>query len=84
MEDKGYDCLSRIFIKLPFLNLTNLKTTDRTMMDYIEKELNSINEKLFEKIERYDLESIDNDIILSEKEKNNIDKKLEALTKEKE
>lgn len=84
MEDKGYDCLSRIFIKLPFLNLTNLKTTDRTMMDYIEKELNSINEKLFEKIERDDLESIENDIILSEKEKNNIDKKLEALTKEKE
>ena len=54
------------------------------MMDYIEKELNSINEKLFEKIERDDLESIENDIILSEKEKNNIDKKLEALTKEKE
>ena len=84
MEDKGYDCLSRIFIKLPFLNLTNLKTTDKTIMDYIEKELNSINEELFDKIERGDLESIENDIILSEREQSEIEKKLEVLKKEKE
>lgn len=41
-EDKGYDCLSRIFVKLPFLNLTDLRTTDKTILDYIEKELNDI------------------------------------------
>ena len=41
-EDKGYDCLSRIFVKLPFLNLTDLRTTDKTILDYIKKELNDI------------------------------------------
>ena len=82
-EDKGYDCLSRIFVKLPFLNLTDLRTTDKTILDYIEKELNDISKVLAEKLETGELENIESDIILSEREQKSIDKKVAALIKEK-
>ena len=82
-EDKGYDCLSRIFVKLPFLNLTDLRTTDKTILDYIEKELNDISKGIAEKLETGELENIESDIILSEREQKSIDKKVAALIKEK-
>ena len=83
LQDKGYDCLSRIFVKLPFLNLTDLRTTDKTILDYIEKELNDISKGLAEKLETGELENIESDIILSEREQKSIDKKVAALIKEK-
>lgn len=82
-ENKGYACLSRIFIKLPFLSLTDLSITDKTILDYIKKELNGISKGLAEKLETGDLENIESDIILSEKEQRIIDKKVAVLTKEK-
>lgn len=82
-EDKGYDCLSRIFVKLPFLNLTDLRTTDKTILDYIKKELNDISKGLAEKLETGELENIESDIILSEREQKSIDKKVATLIKEK-
>lgn len=80
---KGYECLSRIFIKLPFLNLKNLRTTDKTILDFIKKELNGINKDLVEKLGTGDIDFIESVIILSDKEMKDIDKKMAELTKEK-
>ena len=70
-------------VKLPFLNLTDLRTTDKTILDYIEKELNDISKGLAEKLETGEFENIESDIILSETEQQSIDKKVAALIKEK-
>lgn len=83
LEDKGYDCLSRIFIKLPFLNLTDLATTDKTILYYIKKELNGISKGLAEKLETGELDNIESDIILSDREQKSIEKKVAELIEEK-
>lgn len=82
-DDRGYGCLSRIFIKLPFLNLANLETTDKTIYYFIKKQLDSIHTNLIHQLETGNLDEIDGEIELSEKEMRDIDKKIALLTKEK-
>jgi len=82
-NDRGYECLSRIFIKLPYLNLTNLKTTDKTVLDFVRKKLDAIHPTLFPKLEKEDLDSIEECVALSDKENKDIDKAIDLFTKEK-
>lgn len=82
-ENEGYDCLSRIFIKLPYLSLNSLETTDKTIADFVQKKLNEIHPELFYKLKTGDIDAIEEYITLSDKEKNEIDKKIELLGKEK-
>ena len=44
---KGYECLSRIYIKLPFMNLSDLKTTDQTVLEVVKKKLDEFHPELF-------------------------------------
>ncbi len=82
-DESGYGCLSRIFIKLPFLNLANLETTDKTIYYFIKKKLDDINTNLIQQLEEGNLDEIYGEIELSEKEIKEIDKKIALLTKEK-
>lgn len=81
-DDRGYGCLSRIFIKLPFLNLADLETTDKTIYYFIKKQLDGINTNLLQQLEAGNLDEIYGEIDLSEKEMNDINKKIDLLTKE--
>lgn len=82
-DERGYGCLSRIFIKLPFLNLADLETTDKTIYYFIKKQLDSIHTNLMQQLEEGNLDEIDREIELSEKEMKDIDKKISLLTEEK-
>lgn len=82
-DERGYGCLSRIFIKLPFLNLANLETTDKTIYYFIKKKLDGINTNLIQQLEEGNLDGIYGAVELSEKEIKEIDKKIALLTKEK-
>lgn len=84
VKSKGYDLLSRIYIKLPFLTLNEIVTLNRTLTDYVQNSLSELNTGLF-KVITDDLEDdklIDNSINLfrlSEKELDEIDKELESV-----
>ena len=82
-DDRGYGCLSRIFIKLPFLNLADLETTDKTIYYFIKKKLDSIHINLMQQLKAGNLDEIDKEIELSEKEMKDIDQKIILLTEEK-
>lgn len=82
-DEKGYGCLSRIFIKLPFLNLANLETTDKTIYYFIKKQLDGIHTNLMQQLKEGNLDEIDGEVELSEKEMKEIDRKIALLTKEK-
>lgn len=79
-DDRGYGCLSRIFIKLPFLNLADLETTDKTIYYFIKKKLDSIHINLMQQLKAGNLDEIDKEIELSEKEMKDIDQKIILLT----
>lgn len=81
-DERGYGCLSRIFIKLPFLNLVDLETTDKTIYYFIKKQLDGIHINLMQQLETGNLDDIDGEVELSEKEMKEIDKKIASLTKE--
>lgn len=61
-DDRGYGCLSRIFIKLPFLNLADLKTTDKTINYFIKKQLNGIHTNLMQQLEAGNLDEIEEEM----------------------
>ncbi len=82
-DDRGYGCLIRIFIKLPFLNLADLETTDKTIYYFIKRQLDSIHINLMQQLEAGNLDEIDDEIELSERDMKDIDKKIALLTKEK-
>ena len=82
-DESGYGCLSRIFIKLPFLNLANLETTDKTIYYFIKKKLDDLHINLIQQLEEGNLDEIYGEIELSEKEIKEIDKKIALLTEEK-
>ncbi len=83
-KSKGYDLLSRIYIKLPFLTLNEIVTMNRTLTDYVQDSLSELNTGLFKAItdELEDDKLIDNSINLfrlSEKELDEIHKELESV-----
>lgn len=82
-DNKGYEVLSRIFIKLPYMSLNSLETTDKTIADFVRKKINDIHPELFEKLEIGDADVIEKYVTLSDKEKSDIEKKIAVLTKEK-
>lgn len=76
---KGYECLSRIYIKLPFMNLSDLETTDQTVLEVVKKKLDEFHPELFYKLQNGDVESIENYVSLSEKEEKEIQKIMNKL-----
>lgn len=76
---KGYECLSRIYIKLPFMNLSDLETTDQTVLEVVKKKLDEFHPELFHKLQNGDMESIESYVNLSEKEEKDIQRILSKL-----
>ena len=76
---KGYECLSRTYIKLPFMNLSDLETTDQTVLEVVKKKLDEFHPELFYKLQNGDVESIEDYVNLSEKEEREIQKILNNL-----
>lgn len=76
---KGYECLSRIYIKLPFMNLSDLGTTDQTVLEVVKKKLDEFHPELFYKLQNGDVESIEDYVNLSEKEEKDIQKIINKL-----
>lgn len=75
----GYECLSRMYIKLPFLNLRYIPTTEETIYTCINKELDLINEKLTGIFEDGEVNKIIELIELDPKELKELDKKIKAI-----
>ncbi len=75
----GYECLSRMYIKLPFLNLRYIPTTEETIYTCINKELDLINEKLTGIFEDGEVNKIIELIELDPKDLKELDKKIKAI-----
>lgn len=75
----GYEFLSRMYIKLPFLNLRDIPTTEDTIYTCINNELDLINEKLTEIFEDGDVNKIIELIELDKKDLKEIEKKIKAI-----
>ncbi|WP_146212327.1 ABC-three component system middle component 1 [Lachnotalea glycerini] len=75
----GYDLLSRIFIKLPYLNLNSLETTDKTILDFIKIKLNNIHPELYRLLVEDNNSEIEDYVLLSDNENESINKKIEEL-----
>lgn len=80
--DAGYECLSRLFIKLPFLNLQNIQTTEDTIYTYVSNELKEINEKLAEIFETETIDEVLKFVDLNQTDLKNVNKKIEELGEE--
>lgn len=83
---KGYCLLSRIYIKLAFLTLNNIKTLNKNLSDYINDSMSSINSNLYNYVinndNDNDNEFIENSleyVVLSEKEIIKIESELEEI-----
>lgn len=50
VDNKGYALLSRLYIKLAFLTLNDIKTLDKSLLEYIESNISKINKNLFNEI----------------------------------
>lgn len=74
----GYGCLSRMFIKLPFLNLTTMTTMNKGFMDYVRENIENLSEGLFEKLYTNNLTQIMEDIELQESDTKDIENKIKT------
>lgn len=77
-DNIGYGCLSRIFIKLPFLNLTTMTTMDKSFMDYVRENVENLAGGLFEKLCTNDLDQIMEGIELQESNKKEIENRIKS------
>lgn len=75
----GYECLSRLYIKLPFLNLQQIPTTEDTIFTCINEELRLINEKVAEMFEDGEIDEMLKLVELDEKDLKELDKKIKAI-----
>lgn len=76
-QNRGYECLARLYIKLPFLNLQQIPITTTTIFGCVEDQLKKINEEVVTLFENGDLEEILNYVDVSEKDIEKEMKKLE-------
>lgn len=75
----GYGCLSRIIIKLPFLNLSTMDEMDKTFKNYVEENVEALSEGLYEKLCNNDLAQIEECIKLEEADERDIKNRIKAL-----
>ncbi len=66
----GYALLSRLYIKLAFLTLAEIKTLNKTLVEYIESSVNKLSEGLFDEV--INNSTIDKSIKLIELNKNDM------------
>ncbi len=78
-NNAGYECLSRLFIKLPFMNLSAMVRMKETITDFLKKNIEDLSKGLFEKLINGDTEEIQNKIALSDAEKITIDNLIKKL-----
>ncbi len=78
-QNIGYDCLSRLFIKLPFLNLSAMSVMKDSITDYIKKNTEKIKKGLFEKLRDEELATIEEYIDLDSSEICEIEAELKKL-----
>ena len=78
---RGYECLSRLYIKLPFLGLEQMPATEDTIFTCVYEELRSISEIAAELFKDGEIEGILNEIELEGKNLKEVEKKLKNLEK---
>lgn len=78
---RGYECLSRLYIKLPFLGLEQMPATEDTIFTCVYEELRSISEIAAELFKDGEIEGILNEIELEGKDLKEVEKKLKNLEK---
>lgn len=81
--NKGYDLLTRMCIKLPFWNLSNIEELDKSIEDMLREKVNILADDLFELLEeKISVDTLLEKIQLSEKDEREIEKKLKELESE--
>lgn len=79
-NQKGYDLLSRLFIKFPFLTLLNVKKYDRKLTELIDDNFNKISEQLnFKELSSKSVNDLLELVPLDQNEIGEIDKEIEKL-----
>lgn len=83
VKNPGYQLLTRIYIKLAFMSLSEIKVLDKDLMDYIKENCDEINNELYDAILVKNEESgfIDSLLSLVELSKKDI-KEIEHLAEE--
>lgn len=80
MDQKGYNLLSRLFIKLPFLTLLNVEKYDKKLTELIDINLNKISPQLnFEILTSKEVKSLLTLVPIEQEEIDKIDKEIEKL-----
>lgn len=82
-SNKGYDLLTRMCIKLPFWNLSNIEGLDESIEDMLRQKVNVLAEGLFDLlVEKNSVDTLLEEIQLNEKDEKEIKKKIKELESE--
>lgn len=79
---QGYECLSRLYIKLPFLNLEQIETTEETILTCIYDELSRVGNGVAELFVEGEIAQILENIDLEPKDLKAIENKIKKVTEE--
>lgn len=81
MDQKGYNLLSRLFIKLPFLTLLNVEKYDKKLTELIDINLNKISPQLnFDILTNKDVKDLLTLVHIEQEELDKIDKEIEKIS----
>lgn len=81
--NKGYDLLTRMCIKLPFWNLSNIEELDKSIEDMLREKVNVLADGLFDLlVEKNSVDTLLEKIQLDEKDGKEIEKKIKELESE--
>ncbi|MCI8409036.1 MAG: hypothetical protein HFJ09_07185 [Lachnospiraceae bacterium] len=81
--NKGYDLLTRMCIKLPFWNLSDIEGLDMSIEDMLREKVNVLADGLFDLlVEKNSVDTLLEKIQLSEKDEREIEKKIKELESE--
>lgn len=81
--NKAYDLLTRMCIKLPFWNLSNIEGLDKSIEDMLREKVNVLADDLFELlVEKNSVDTLLEKIQLNEKDEREIEKKIKELESE--
>lgn len=82
-NNKGYELLTRMCIKLPFWNLSNIEGLDKSIEDMLREKVNILADDLFALlVEKDSVDTLLEKIQLSEKDEREIEKKIKELESE--
>lgn len=79
-NNKGYDLLTRMCIKFPFWNLSDIEESDKSIEDMLRKKVNFLADGLFDLlVEKSSVDTLLEEIQLDKKDEEDIEKKIKEL-----